>query len=106
MRRWKLPAPANKVVEILSASITDASNTTNAQLAAAFQQVTTLGTPASTSVTPTKGEQGDQASGSTVTAPAPGTTRRAVSSSDLRSTGSGPGTAPPFPHADSDHAEV
>ena len=63
-----LTAPANKVVEILSASITDASNTTNAQLAAAFQQVTTLGTPASTSVTPTKGEQGDQASGSTVTA--------------------------------------
>ena len=63
-----ITAPAAKVVEILSASITNMSNTTNAQLGAQFQLVTTLGTPTSTAVTPTKAEQGDQASGSTVAA--------------------------------------
>lgn len=61
-----ITAPAGLCVEILSASITNLSNTTNAQLGATFQKVTTLGSPTGTSITPTKAEQGDQASGSTV----------------------------------------
>jgi hypothetical protein len=61
-----ITAPANKVVEILSASVTNESNTTNQQLECCFQKVTTLGTPTGTTLTPTKAEQGDQAAGSTV----------------------------------------
>lgn len=58
--------PSGKCVEILSASITNESNGTNQQLAAGFYKVTTLGTPAGTSVTPAQNEQGDQASALTV----------------------------------------
>lgn len=59
-------APADKVVEIIGASITDESNETNEQLAACLQRVTTLGTPTATTLTPSKHEKGDQAAGSTV----------------------------------------
>ena len=61
-----LTAPSGKTVEVLSAAITDASNTTNAQIEGVIQKITTLGSPTGTSITPTKTEQGDQASGSTV----------------------------------------
>lgn len=57
--------PAAKCVEVLSASVTDASNTTNQQLECGFYLITSLGTPAGTAVTPWKNEQGDQASGLT-----------------------------------------
>ena len=61
-----ITVPANKVVEVLSASITDNNNATNQQLEAVWQLVGTLGSPVGTSITPTKNEQGDQAAGSTV----------------------------------------
>jgi hypothetical protein len=61
-----ITAPSTTIVELLSASITDASNATNQQLAALWQKVTTIGSAAGTSLTPTKTEQGDQASASTV----------------------------------------
>lgn len=54
-------APAKQVVEILSASATDANNLTNQQLEVVFQKIATLGTPTATAVTPSKSEQGDQA---------------------------------------------
>jgi hypothetical protein len=59
-------APADKVVEILSASVTNASNETNEQMECCLQRVGTLGTPTATTVTPAKSEPGDQAAGSTV----------------------------------------
>lgn len=57
---------ANKVIEILSAYITNSSNTTNQQLESLWSRVTTLGTPTATTITPTPTEIGDQAAGSTV----------------------------------------
>ena len=60
-----LTAPADKVVEILSASVTDASNETNEQLECALQRITTLGTPTGTTLTFAKHEAGDQAAGTT-----------------------------------------
>lgn len=61
-----LTAPAAKVVEILSAFVTNASEETNEQLEATFQRISALGTPTGTSLTPAKHELGDQASASTV----------------------------------------
>jgi hypothetical protein len=61
-----LTAPSGKVVEILSASVTNASNETNEQMECVLQRITSLGTPTATAVTPVKHEAGDQASGSTV----------------------------------------
>lgn len=63
-----LTAPSNKVVEILSVSVTNESNETNEQLQICLQRVTTLGTPTATTITPAKHEAGDQAAGSTVKA--------------------------------------
>lgn len=63
-----LTAPANKVVEILSARITNSSNETNEQCLATFQTVNALGTPTKTDITPAKHEAGDQAASSTVAA--------------------------------------
>jgi hypothetical protein len=63
-----LTAPTNKVVEILSASLTNESAETNEQMLCGFQRVTTLGTPTATTVTPKPHENGDQASSSTVKA--------------------------------------
>lgn len=62
-----ITAPANKVIEILSAQIgSSGANVTNQQLEAVFQKVNSLGTPTGTAITPTKAEQGDQASAATV----------------------------------------
>ncbi len=61
-----ITAPATKVVEILSAAISNSSNETNEQLLATFQTVNVLGTPTGTATTPAKHETGDQAAGSTV----------------------------------------
>lgn len=62
-----ITAPANKVIEILSAKATSSgANVTNQQLETVFQKVSALGTPTGTALTPTKAEQGDQASGATV----------------------------------------
>lgn len=63
-----ITAPANKVVEILSIEVTDATNETNEQMEITFQLISSLGTPTATTVTPSKLEQGDQAAGSTVKA--------------------------------------
>lgn len=63
-----LTAPAAAVVEILSASVTNASNETNEQLDCFIKKIGTLGTPTATSLTPSKTEDGDQAAGSTVKA--------------------------------------
>jgi hypothetical protein len=60
-----LTAPASKVIEILSASVTNATNETNEQLECFFQRITTLGTPTATTVTPAPTEPGDQATGAT-----------------------------------------
>lgn len=61
-----ITAPADKIVEILSASVTNATNETNEQIEITFQRVTTLGTPTATTLTPSKHEPGDQAAASTV----------------------------------------
>lgn len=61
-----ITAPAAAAVEILSASVTNASNETNEQLLFDIRRVGTLGTPTGTPVTPTKHESGDQAAASTV----------------------------------------
>lgn len=62
-----ITAPANKVVEILGASITPiGANVTNQILEAALQRVSSLGTPTASSLTPSLAEPGDQAAGSTV----------------------------------------
>lgn len=63
-----ITAPASKVVEILSASVTNESNETNEQLICTLQTVSGLGTPSGTAVVPAKHETGDQAAGSTVKA--------------------------------------
>jgi hypothetical protein len=63
-----LTAPATAIVEILGASVTDASNETNEQLDCFIKKIGTLGTPTATSLTPSKTEDGDQAAGSTVKA--------------------------------------
>lgn len=57
---------STKVVEILSASLTNESNETNEQLLCTFQRITTLGTPTKTDIIPAKHENGDAAAGSTV----------------------------------------
>lgn len=58
-------APANKVVEILSAHITQSDVDSNEQLEAGLYHITSLGTPTATAITPEKHEPGDQAAGST-----------------------------------------
>src|SRR5688500_16898582 len=60
-----ITAPAAKVVEILGAIITNASNETNEQCEATLQRISALGTPTGTALTPSKHENGDQAAGST-----------------------------------------
>jgi hypothetical protein len=64
-----LTAPAGKVVEVLSASVTNRTNETNEQCECTIQRVTTLGTPTAATITPAKLEQGDQAAASTVKGP-------------------------------------
>jgi hypothetical protein len=61
-----LTAPSGKVVEIISASVTNLDNDTNEQFEACLNTVSSLGTPTATSVTPDPTEAGDQAAGSTV----------------------------------------
>jgi hypothetical protein len=61
-----ITAPANRVVEILSASVTPiGTNVTNQNLECAFQRITTLGTPTGTTLTPNPTEPNDQAAAST-----------------------------------------
>lgn len=61
-----LTAPSNKVVELLSCTVTNESNATNFQFEIQIANISTLGTPTATSQTPTPHESGDQAAGSTV----------------------------------------
>ena len=61
----QITTPATICVEILGATIGTTNNVTNQQLEAFFQRASVAGTGA-TSVTPSKNESGDQASGSTV----------------------------------------
>jgi hypothetical protein len=61
-----ITAPSDKVVELLSASVTNESNATNFQMQCAIANISSLGTPTATSNTPTPHEAGDQAAGSTV----------------------------------------
>src|SRR5262245_37705252 len=56
-----LTAPSNKVVEIIAVTVTNESNATNQQNQVAITNITTLGTPTATAVTPTPHEKGDQA---------------------------------------------
>lgn len=63
-----ITAPSNKVIEILSASVTNESNETNEQFLCGLQRVTALGTPTATTVTSKPHETGDQAASSTVKA--------------------------------------
>jgi hypothetical protein len=59
-------APSTCAIEILEASITPiGANVTNQNLEACLQRVSALGTPTGTSLTPSKDENGDQASGAT-----------------------------------------
>jgi hypothetical protein len=63
-----LTAPAGKPVEIMSFSVTNESNATNFQMQVAIANISSLGTPTATSITPTPHEAGDQAAASTVKA--------------------------------------
>jgi hypothetical protein len=60
-----ITAPAAKVVEIMVFTCTDESNATNFQMQIAVQNISAIGAPTATSVTPTPHESGDQAAGST-----------------------------------------
>jgi hypothetical protein len=60
-----LTAPANKVVEIIGVTVTDESLATNNQMQVAIANISALGTPTATAVTPTPHEKGDQGAGST-----------------------------------------
>jgi hypothetical protein len=59
-----LTAPATKAVEILTATVTNESNATNFQMEVAIANISALGTPTATAVTPTPHEAGDQAAAS------------------------------------------
>jgi hypothetical protein len=63
-----LTAPSTKAVEIIGVTVTNESNATNQQNQVAIANISTLGTPTATAVTPTPHEAGDQAAGSTVKA--------------------------------------
>lgn len=58
-------APAGKVLELLSAEVSNSSSLTNQQLEATFQRVNVLGSPAGSAVVPTLLEEGDQAAAGT-----------------------------------------
>jgi hypothetical protein len=60
-----ITAPSGKTVEILSVTVTNESNATDFQMQVAISNISSLGTPTATSVTPTPHEAGDQAAGST-----------------------------------------
>jgi hypothetical protein len=60
-----LTAPAAKVVEVLSVSVTNVNVTAAEQLDIIFSKITTLGTPTATTIVPRPTETGDQACGST-----------------------------------------
>jgi hypothetical protein len=62
-----ITAPSNKVVEILSITVTNESNATNYQMEVQLCPITTLGSPSNyTNVTPQQHEAGDQSAGSSV----------------------------------------
>lgn len=63
-----ITSTSSKIVEIISSSVTNASNETNEQLDCCWQKIGTLGTPTATTVTPAKHEDGDQAATVTVKA--------------------------------------
>lgn len=63
-----LTAPSNRVVELLSASVTNGNNMTSQQLECSLHRIATLGTPTATAVTPAPAEAGSPASSSTVAA--------------------------------------
>jgi hypothetical protein len=60
--------PSSKVVEIYSASVSNATNETNEQLEIALYTVNVFGSAAGSSVTPAKSEAGDAAASVTVIA--------------------------------------
>ena len=60
-----LECPADSVLEIISASITNMDTDSNEQLEAGIIMVTTKGAPAGTAMTPEPHETGDAASGVT-----------------------------------------
>jgi hypothetical protein len=61
-----ITAPATKAVEIIACTVTNESNANNQQMEIAIANISSLGTPTATSVTPTPHESGDQAAASTV----------------------------------------
>jgi hypothetical protein len=61
-----LTAPSTKAVEILGASVTNASNESNEQCEIYLKKIGTLGTPTATTLTPSEHEQSSPAAGSTV----------------------------------------
>lgn len=61
-----ITVPANKVVELHNAFVTNCNNETSEQIEVKWSLVNALGTPTGTTLTPAKHEQGDQAAGSTV----------------------------------------
>jgi hypothetical protein len=62
-----LTVPSTKVVELYSASVSNASNETNEQIRIGIYVVGTLGSPSGTALTPAKHETGDAAASVTVT---------------------------------------
>lgn len=63
-----ITAPSTKIVEILGFTVTDDNNATNFQMLVGCYNISTLGTPTATAVTPTPHEAGDQAAASVVKA--------------------------------------
>lgn len=63
-----ITAPSGRPVEVLATRITNCNVETNEQMEQVWQRISTLGTPTGTSKTPSKHEDGDQASASTVVA--------------------------------------
>lgn len=61
-----ITAASNKPVEILSITVTNYTNETNEQLRIKLANISSLGTPTKTDITPTPLEKGDQAAAATV----------------------------------------
>lgn len=60
-----LTAPATKTLEILGVTVTQETNATNFQFSIGIDNISALGTPTATTVTPTPHELGDQAATAT-----------------------------------------
>lgn len=61
-----ITVPTNRLVTLINSSVTNATNETNEQIRCTWQNISTLGTPTGTTLTPARHDLGDPVAGSTV----------------------------------------